>query len=129
MAEFAEVMKQRKRMCKTIKACAFCPLGFGNNGTNDDCVEIGLNKPEEAEKIIMEWAAAHPEPVYPSWNEAWKQLFPDAARQSESPCLKYFLSADRINCRGIPCRDCTAKPIPADIAEKLGIKPISEEAV
>lgn len=126
MAEFQEVMKQRKRMCE-IFDCTDCPLSHNNNGISGVfCNEFIRDYPAEAEAVIMKWAAENPEPVYPSWRNAWKQLFPDAAQQSESPCPKYFLSADRINCRGIPCWNCTAKPIPADIAEKLGIKPINQ---
>lgn len=134
MAEFQEVCRQALRMAKSTNSKEGLPVNYiGLYITTDGEVpaEHGYIavSPEKIERDIMEWAAAHPEPRYPSWRDSWKQLFPDAAQQSESPCPKYFLSADRINCRGIPCWDCTAKPIPADIAEKLGIKPISEEAI
>ena len=43
----------------------------------------------------MEWAEAHPEPEYPTW-------------------VEWFNSMGGVDC---------GEPIPADIAEKLGIKP------
>ena len=75
---------------------------------------------EKIESIVMQWAAEHPEPTYPTWEEwgeQWKQAFPEA---ESTPCLSLF---KKVDC-GEPCASCRAKPIPADIAEKLGIKPI-----
>ena len=59
----------------------------------------------------MEWAAEHPEPVYPTWAEFLHEAF----------CEKYPM----------PYRGGAAwyaflreTPIPADIAQKLGIEPL-----
>ena len=35
-----------------------------------------------------------------------------------------FGCAPEESCANISCEDCTKRPIPADIAEKLGVKPI-----
>lgn len=138
MAEFQEVCRQALRMAKENARDGLPVKYVGLYVTTDGEVPAEHNRvavtPEKIERGIMEWAAAHPEPVYPSWNEAWKRLFPDSARSvmfttDASPCPKYFLSPDRVKCMVPDCRDCTGLPIPADIAEKLGIKPISEEAV
>lgn len=58
--EFVEVMKHRKRMCNSIRACQYCPLYSGNNGISVICHDIIITHPEEAEKIIMKWAEEHP---------------------------------------------------------------------
>lgn len=128
MAEFQEVMKQAKRMCEAVRGCDNCPL----DNKRDGCPlamfasKISLESLGDAERIVMDWAAKHPEPRYPSWNEAWKQLFPDSGNRV-SPCLQYFLSDSRVAelCAKMECcNECRNTPIPADIAEKLGIKPI-----
>lgn len=134
MAEFVEVMKQKARMCKTYNSCGACE--FFRHVKVGDCDGFQERHPDKAEKIIMEWAAEHPEPKYPSWNEAWKRLFPNSANSKSkntenAPCLAYFLSDCPCYADGIrlSCAQCRKQPIPADIAEKLGIKPIVEKCV
>lgn len=132
MAEFTEVIKQAKRMCKAQNHCYRCPINVICN-VNDcnkrtSCV-AAICDVERLERIVMDWAAAHPEPRYPSWNEAWGKLFPSVV---SPPCKTFFgLSCDYIgreyvgkSCYVEGCRECLEQPIPADIAEKLGIKPI-----
>lgn len=131
MAEFVDVVKQKARMCRVINNCAVCNLSYHNNSKGLNCTVFMMEHPEEAEKIIMEWAAAHPEPKYPSWRDAWKQLFPQACYgmdvNFDCPCPKYFLPCGMVNCNVVfepdRCYTCKNNPIPADIAEKLGIKP------
>lgn len=132
MAEFAEVMRQAKRMCAAHEACYKCPLkdhtAMCAGNKNLSCIASKCDV-SELERIVMEWAAAHPEPRYPSWNEAWKQLMPNAHNE-KSPCPCFFLDTDRAMklCNEQECVACKNTPIPADIAEKLGIKPIGGSA-
>ena len=57
------------------------------------------------------------ENAYPSWNEVWKQVFPKATCV---PCpVCNFGAGECVT----SCAECRARPIPAEIAEKLGIKP------
>ena len=66
MSEFAEVMRQAERLCAAHgKMCTmrYCPL---NNGKADGCRLLPDHDGEdynELERIIMDWAAEHPEPV------------------------------------------------------------------
>lgn len=65
MAEFVEVMKQKKRMCDTYnKDCdstvAICPLDYDRNGKNIVCTDFLAEYPQESEEIIMKWAKEHP---------------------------------------------------------------------
>lgn len=132
MAEFQEVMKQRKRMCTTIHDCEKCPLSYNNSNIDAGCKNALITYPASAEVIVMDWASENPEPVYPSWNEAWKQLFPDSwvvkNGTPKAPCLKYFLPNYECHNWKYPknCSDCLKQSTPADVAKKLGIKPINQ---
>ena len=122
MSEFTEVMKQAKRMCKAFGDghCSECPIGDAN------VLECGITVTsemdcKEVERRVMQWAAKHPEPVYPTWDEWQNSVFPDAEIDI-TPCA--FGSIDRLNCfLENRCSTCKEQQIPADIAEKLGIKP------
>ena len=117
MADFVQTMKDWRRMCKAQEAiektdpCRVCPLA--NNG-NDCCGIYEDNDGDDTrdyariEGVVARWAKENPEPVYPTWAE-WLMsigvisgLFPNGA---------------------IDARGNLSKPIPADIAQKLGIEP------
>lgn len=126
MAEFCEVMRQAKRMCKEFgNDCAGCGLAsshcpLGPIPENWDGVDFA-----NVERIVMDWAAAHPEPRYPTWNEWYKATFPNSNYHT-IPCPSMFYKiCETSNYHGeVECYECKNTPIPADIAEKLGIKPI-----
>ena len=124
MAQFTAVMRQARRMCNELRDCTQCTLyhvftgggcAFGY-APSDRRVNF-----DEVERKIREWAAEHPEPVYPTWDEWQNSVFPDADVDIV-PCT--FGSRDRLNCfLEKTCDECMKQQIPADIAEKLGIKP------
>lgn len=132
MADFTKVMRQKMRLCNATQTCSECILEYPHNGTDCDCVGILDTYPEKAEQIVMAWAASHPEEKYPTWADAWRQLFPEAMYSGRgrdvAPCLKYFLPKAMIDtmecCRELDCDECGNRPIPAYIAERLGIKPL-----
>jgi hypothetical protein len=70
--------------------------------------------PALVEAAVMRWAAEHPEPVYPTWGE-WLV--------AQDIITEY----GRIECGGSGVcgvfTDKGGQPIPADIAQKLGIEP------
>ena len=59
MAEFKTVMGEFQRLCSERK-CGSCPVGneVFNARATYCCVWV-KNHPEEAERIIMQWAAEH----------------------------------------------------------------------
>ena len=121
MAKFTEVMRQARRMCETFcdGNCSKCPIG------NAKALECGITPTsemdcKEAERRVMQWAAEHPEPVYPSWEEGWKQLFPNGI---DVPCPSEYDAKYGIDCFKFSCKSCKKRPIPAEIAGKLGIRP------
>lgn len=69
MAQFTEVMRHARRMCESFRDChcSECPIGNANS------LECGITVTskmdcEEVERRVMQWAAEHPEPVYPTWD-------------------------------------------------------------
>ena len=122
--EFVEVIKQMKRMCAHFSpTCNGCKLCLGK-GTDEFCGESPndiLSDPALVETAVMSWAAEHPEPQYPTWEE-W--LVANGVMESDI----VRLNGDyRFYYNGKPVKNIPSPkmfdPIPADIAEKLGIEP------
>lgn len=60
MAEFSNVMRERKRMCKAVMTCSKCPLSAINNKAKTYCDAFMSESPAEADRIIMQWSKEHP---------------------------------------------------------------------
>lgn len=127
MAEFVDVLKMARRMCKNVDACDDCPIYDSLSGY------CKLSRPlfssdsdfAKCEAAIMEWGAENPELRYPTWLEWQRNHFPDAAITMR-PCV--YISYTDARCRDYKdCGDCQSQPIPADVARKLGIKPTAKE--
>lgn len=104
MAEFKEVMKQYRRMCKSYPQCDGCPFKteLGCNCQPDSLIE------EEDfdiwETTVMNWARNHPEPVYPTIRELVNYIMNKIPGESVSYETR----------------------IPANIAKEFNILPINE---
>lgn len=127
--EFVETMQQAHRMCMTYlgDCCRHCPLLQDENCTMDAFSEKSFDTQavQKLENVIMDWAKQNPKPVYPSWEEGWKQIFPDALY---TPCpANYGKKYKNTSCASVSCERCRERPIPAEIAKKLGIKQIVKE--
>ena len=126
MAEFQEVCKQFIRRHAMLDNALGAKtravwVGISATGEKTECGDGYIAySPEVLESEIMQWAAAHPEAVYPTWVEWQKANFPDAKR---SICMRCFAGNEVCDAFD-SCTECLDCPIPADIAEKLGIKPI-----
>ena len=108
MSDFVQTMRDWRRMCVAQEdgshrdVCQTCPLGRLNGG----CCGVyeGDMDYVQVESAVTAWAEENPEPVYPTWFEWLKNVG--------------ALPADQTLChRGLE------QPIPADIAQKLGIEP------
>lgn len=119
MAEFTEVVRLISRICRETENCEKCIMSLGDVeclfGYRPDYV---AENAEKIEKSIMDWAAANPKLEYPSWNDAWKSLFPNV---SNAICPVWFGEECPDN---ISCNECTKRPMSKEVAEKLGIKPV-----
>lgn len=124
MAEFQAIFRESQRMCSTYSDCTDgCPL---YDDENCRCMyralyTSGTETAEEIERIVMKWAAAHTKPVYPSWRDAWQSLFPGA----DDPCPEQWFGEE---CPKVSdCSECLGMPMSKEVAEKLGIKPVTKE--
>ena len=123
MAEFMEVAREKKRMCNVYhkRDCCGCPL----NGERGNCGILSVRYEEDEaikcfEETVMEWAKAHPKPIYPTWQEYLEQNhIVDVYRKLPSSTTSNSTTyTERVS--------TMAKfymPIPDDIAEKLGLQP------
>lgn len=128
MAEFQEVVAQIKRMCKSHgESCHDCPakrksglcaLVNDDEFIPEDWEEI---KAAEIEMVVMRWAANHPGQRYPTWAEAWRQLFPAA---DLIPCPRKHFGFSCACIGEDSCQTCVNRQMYPFIAEKLGIKPM-----
>lgn len=107
------------------KGCDKCPAGKLRSA-NGVCLVRRIAKVDNCEEQIeglRAWAAEHPAPRYPTWSEWQHSMFPDAGADMH-PCC--FMSHKKSNCKWSSCDECCKRTIPADIAEKLGIRLIEE---
>ena len=125
MTDFVQTMMDWRRMCKTYTVegheCEGCPLvdiaeyacGAIFEAEFADVVDWA-----ELERRLDKWAAEHPEPVYPTWID-W--LYENG--------LVLKPSGWDMSLLGIPFElkcvttEKAEQEIPADIAQKLGLKP------
>ena len=108
--EFVEVMRQWGRYCKGYTEnhnddCDGCP--FEINGSCNSYAKDNAQYAEQIEKHIMAWAAENPEPQYPTFRE-WLISLGIIGQMSTHSVI-----ADKL----------AMTPIPAEIAEKLGVEP------
>lgn len=106
------------------KGCDKCPAGKLRSKTGACLVRriARVDNCEEQIEGLRAWAAEHPAPRYPTWREWQDSTFPDAPA-SMTPCA--YASRASLECNG-GCEMCKDRPIPADIAVKLGIRPMEE---
>ena len=118
MAEFATVMKELDRMCKSVEACeSDCPLCLHKQVCYEDCYLAVREQPEEAEEIIMQWAAEHPRKTM---LQKFRELFPDAPMDNSGRpqiCPAHLGWGD--TCDGGTCYDCWNQPYAEPEGEKL----------
>ena len=118
MTEFVDVLKMARRMCKSIDDCGDCPLMDASTELCylDKCPKEYNDKDFiRHEAAIMKWAAENPEIRYPTWRDHFRD-----AEITIRPCM--YINFTDAHCRDYKgCTNCANQPIPAEIAEKLGI--------
>ena len=116
MAEFAEVMRQAKRMCDNY-GCGECPLyngGVCRLDTDHDGEDYS-----DVERIIMAWAEEHPETIDLDWNDVLYILFHGSA----DPCHEPYCYEDCT--KDMKCSECIERSMTKKVDGKLWIKPIT----
>jgi len=120
MAEFQVVAKELERMCNTYHAVSGkcgtdeCPLYCEDLCYAQAMVYVHGDDACNLEKVVMSWAAEHPEPVYPTWGE-WFVEHGDLVDGWQNATNAAWMANTALS--------IFMKSIPADIAEKLGIEP------
>lgn len=140
MAEFQEVCRQAQRMLSESLIRSDEPIWATSIGpfrvqwadapwlsdTEPNAARFymmtNFKDAEHAEKMIMKWAAEHPEPVYPTWKEWLISMglvkereigetveLPDGSFLETNKEMYTLVNWD--------------KPIPADVAQRLGVEP------
>ena len=115
MSEFTKVLKQWRRMCNSYK-CAECP-GRTTDDADTICMLVSTENQrteENVEAIIKTWAAEHPEPVYQLWGEWFEE---------HGDLISGWHNATNVQWMAHTFSRLLCTPIPADIAQKLGIVP------
>lgn len=105
MAEFQMIVKDLERLCDTYRSLSKCGTDECPLYCEDLCYARQIayvhhgDDAGRLEDVVMAWVEEHPEPVYPTWGEYLHTLHNEPSSRELS------------------------KPIPDDIAEKLGIEP------
>lgn len=119
MADFIQTMKNWKRLCyrffdgKEWTCSKTCPL-YGYNVCSKPTdiypapLEIQPNRVQEIEQEIERWTSEHKEQIYPTWAEWLAEI---GVIGTDKSVNEYFVKSELF------------KPIPEDIAKKLGLKP------
>ena len=137
MSDFVQTMKDWSRICNSVPGksefknlCSdkesgyVCPLR--NNGLCSKTIASLTDKDIiSGENIIAAWAVEHPEPQYPTWAELLLELgLAEHKTVFFNECCtdgSYITTFDDVLSKA------AYKPIQADIAEKLGLKPKRRE--
>lgn len=112
MSEFEKTMRNWRRMCNAFvkqydnDCCKYCPLDHLKSCGAIWEIEDGTY--DNIEETVEAWAAKNPEPQYPTWAE-W--------------LMSIGVIGGLFQNRAIDALGSLKQPIPADIAEKLGMKP------
>lgn len=128
MADFVQTMKDWRRMCKAYttdddSCCDGCPVvDLREHGCGAIFeMEDGTDWQKYAD-TIREWAVEHPEPVYPTWAE-WLNSMGLTKHNTGQFCVQmpnqYSYEVKEVDI----LNEVAYNPIPADIAQKLGIEP------
>lgn len=122
MAEFVEVMGIKKRMCKYYEdrsgGCGGCPLDNTNFCALSD-ESLSERDFKEAETIMLNWNKKHPV-IFPTWIEWLKSI---GVIPYLAGCVVKRDDDDNFLSGHVNVNEIAIKPIPKDIAEKLGIQP------
>lgn len=131
MTHFSQVMHDWKRMCDKMdkthgeEACSYCPIFHTDTiaGCCDAIYEdLAANIDwDKVASIVEAWATEHPEPVYPTWAE-WL-IEQGLAEHKTVFSHEYHADALYVTDFDTALNKAVHKPIPANIAEKLGLKP------
>jgi hypothetical protein len=110
-----------KYICSDSESGYICPMrdkGLCGKSISELTHEDWTN----GEKMIMAWAAEHPEPVYPTWARWLESMGLIEIRWNGPVLASMRIGVDDTDY--IPIVKKLLENIPADIAQKIGIPPV-----
>lgn len=114
MADFVNVMQNYNRMCHSFNVCRDgCPLMEHNaEESYDDCLQFAFKCPEAVQDAVEKWVEQNPEPKFPTIKKyLWEMFEQYGIAQLTDEGFDLWMRYTEI---------------PADIADKLGIKPLED---
>lgn len=103
------ILHEYVRMCGA-GSCSRCPFGGKSS-----CRKYVLTHPDEAERIVCEWAEAHPEQTVQTYKSYFLERFPNAViddwKDAPTVCVHdIFGEAHSKDCLNSICADCWNRP-------------------
>jgi len=123
--DIAEIIKQGRRMCKAHRGCKGCPFDEGDGSCNP---LINNRDIENFCDVILHWSTSHPEPRYPTWAEWWATL-PEGTYAIIIHGVFLRFGENKMytrNALGETRIFSATDQIQPDVAERLGIKPVTK---
>ena len=123
--EIYDFLKSWKRMCNSMtemNGCEDCQIVRNTHGARCGDMPCEMQDVESIAREVEKWAAEHPEPVYPTWRE-WLIKLGIISFEPDFHSLLHPEPTTVTNAVKAYLNKEGSKPIPADIAEKLGLKP------
>lgn len=104
-----DILYEYARMCNANSGnlCSLCPLFDPSDGSS--CRTRITKSPGEAERLVREWAEAHPEQTYKSY---FFERFPNARMDMDddvpAACVSDVFGEEHGEsvCIGVPCTEC-----------------------
>lgn len=107
--------KQQSSWCKGCPLQSYCIIDTDIKNSTDNAFVI-------IDTQIETWATENPEPVYPTWIE-WLMEIGVIPKISYGLATVHDPETKEVTEARIDINPSALQPIPADIAEKLGIEP------
>ena len=73
--EAIKFLEEWNRMCINTKSCGECGIWDETNTISEDCLEILMERPEEAIEIVRKWSKENPKKTN---REVFVSMFPDS---------------------------------------------------
>ena len=94
-------LKEKKRMCMSMRGCNDCPLHDINEIDDADCFDSGHEK--KAVAIVETWSAEHP--IKTRQSELLK-MFPNAKTNKDGISICPRVVDTKHECEGKVCEEC-----------------------
>lgn len=124
MDDCVQMLKDWRRMCNAMTAmngCEDCPIVRNTHGARCGDMPYEMQDVESIAREVKKWAAEHLEPVYPTWIEWLKSM--GVVPYMTGLVVTRGADDGHFHDGHVNITAKALEAIPANIAEKLGIRP------